>query len=115
MKHGDQVKTPNGLGIYFGPHEDTEKAYVVLKSPTENKIFIPLVDPGYPIWECFACDVFSKSDLTIDKTLEQRQAEAYAAAQQARMQQEALLREKMRQFEEAQKRAHEQKKSQSQN
>ena len=114
MKHGDQVKTPNGLGVFFGPHQDANKAYVVLKNPTENKIYIPLVELGHPIWECFACDTFDLSDLSIDKTLEQRQAEAHAAAMHARAQQEALLREKMRQFEEAQRKAHGEN-SQSQN
>ena len=116
MKHGDQVNTPNGLGVFFDTLEkDSTKAYVVLKTPTDNKIFVPLVEEGQPVWEAFPCDTFSMSDLTIDKTLEQRQQEAQEAMMRARAQQQAELNRRMAAFQEQQRRAHEQQNNQNQN
>ena len=115
MKHGDQVKKPLGLGVFFRLHEDITKAYVVLKNPTDKTIYIPLVEVGFPVWECFACDTFNIVDLTVDKTLEQRQIEAQEAARRTHAQKEAYLRQKMQEFQEAQMRQHAEQKDKSQN
>lgn len=104
MKHGDQVKTPSGLGVYF-EDKGEDKAYIVLKQPTENKIYIPLVEPSSPMWECFPCDLFNKEDLVLDKTYEQRIQEAQMAQRQAKAQRDAELAAKMRAFHEQQAKA----------
>jgi len=116
MKRGDLVKTPKGMGIFFDPvEEDGSMAYVRLKDPTEDKIHIPIVEPGHPVWECFPCDKFAFAEMTLEKTFEDRQREAQEAAQRAKMQRDAILQQKMREFHEQQRRAHEQQANQSQN
>jgi hypothetical protein len=114
MKRGDLVKTPNGMGIFFDPvKEDPDKAYVRLKDPTEDKIHIPLIEPGHPVWECFPCDKFHISDLIVEKTFEERQREAQEIAMRAKAQRDALLQQKMREFQEQQRAAHERQQNKS--
>jgi hypothetical protein len=109
MKHGDQVKTPNGLGVFFGPYDkDITKGYVVLSKPTDKKVFIPLIEINAPVWECFPCDIFDLSELTIDKTLEERQEEQRVKAQAAHAQHQEILKQRMQEFQEAQRKAQEQ-------
>lgn len=115
MKHGDQVNTPNGIGIYFDTTKDNDKAYVRLKNPTELKKWIPLIEVGHPVWECFPCDAFDIKDLTLMKTLEDRQKEAQIAARVAQAQQQARMQEAMRQHQEAQRRVYEQQTNNSKN
>ena len=113
MKRGDLVSTPNGMGIFFDPvKEDGSKAYVRLKDPTDKKIYIPLVEEGNPIWECFPCDKFDFTELKLEKTFEERQREAQEANARAKAQHDALLQQKMREFQEQQRRVHEQQANQ---
>lgn len=103
MKHGDQVNTPSGLGVFFAKFEkDETKAYVVLKNPTENKVYVPLIELGRPVWDCFPCDLFNLTDLIINKTLEERKAEAEAAMHAVRKARDEALREKMKHFHQSQ-------------
>ena len=114
MKHGDQVNTPKGLGIYFEDLAEN-KAYVVLKEPTEDKVFIPLVEPVHHTWEAFPCDTLNRDDLTVDKTYEERQLEAHHAAKAAQEAKQAEIHRRMAAHQEALRRAHEQQNNQNQN
>lgn len=109
MKQGDQVSTPDGVGVFFELNKINEaKAYVRLKEPLDNKIWRPIIAPGHPVWECLPCNEFYVKDLKVTKTLEERESELQKIQMRERAKQEAVMREQMRQFQEAQRRQHEQ-------
>jgi len=113
MKQGDQVSTPNGVGVFFELNKiDEAKAYVRLKEPLDTKTWRPIVVPGHPVWECLPCNEFFIKDLKVTKTLEERESELQKIQMQARARQEAAMREQMRQFQEAQRKQYEQQNNQ---
>lgn len=112
MKHGDQVKTPKGLGIFFDTHDkEPTKAYVILQTPTDNKMFVPLIEPGNPVWTSFPCDTFEISELSIDKTLEERKEEARQEAMAKKRARDAELHRRMNEFAQQQRNAGERNQS----
>jgi len=107
MKLGDLVKTPKGMGVFFEKKED-KKALVILKEPTEEAIWYPLVDMNRPVFECFKCDFFKYEDISLVKTAEERQREAEQKMREEAQRRQAEFEARIKAHNEAVKRQQQQ-------